>query len=158
MKCVVLCWVLILHLSFLTANNSTSCFEFDRDFECTSVVNYLVPFTSSQQQMIFESLALAISDVRMYPPDCRRALLVCLFCCVGFTLIPAAQSTCISLTHTETWEWWRDVLFARKYIPISERMNPLLSATARVRTPTVEDLKFGNQAFLTRPLTCSMVG
>lgn len=81
--------VLIFYLPIshqLLEDGSLDCFSYQLQNECQNVVNY-TSLTPEKQLQVFESLKWNISDIRMFPASCRRAILWCW--CGSF--IPSCQ-------------------------------------------------------------------
>ena len=55
-------------------NANETCFEYELENECSSLLNN-VNVNSTIQHILFDSISLNVSDVRMIPSDCRRPLL-----------------------------------------------------------------------------------
>ena len=83
----------------------TPCFNYTLDNECTIVFeNKSTSIDPSLQSLVFEEIALSVSDVRMFPTKCRRSILW-FFCDLSFQSCPfftnslACESYYLSFCH-----------------------------------------------------------
>ena len=56
-------------------NQTTACFEYELENECSSLLDYSVNANATTQFFLFDLVSLNISDIRMLPSTCRRPLL-----------------------------------------------------------------------------------